>query len=69
MHACSSVRFFDNDLRRYCQKIGVVYVSEGQRNEQDVWLNTAGSADYQLFLSGLGWGVWNSSSMTKHVFF
>lgn len=51
--------------RRFTQKIGVIYVSEGQRTESEVLSNQGGSLDFQEFLSGLGWGV--QSSPISHL--
>ncbi|KAJ5127650.1 hypothetical protein N7448_008429 [Penicillium atrosanguineum] len=38
-------------------KIGVVYVDNGQNKEAEILANTGGSADYEHFLSGLGFKV------------
>ncbi|KAL4803322.1 hypothetical protein BDV18DRAFT_145634 [Aspergillus unguis] len=35
-------------------KIGVIYVDDGQNSEAEILSNTAGSPDYEYFLSGLG---------------
>jgi hypothetical protein len=35
-------------------KIGVIYIGDGQTNEAEILANTAGSRDYEFFLSGLG---------------
>jgi len=48
---------FDQQPERFCLKIGVCYVKEGQKSEQEIFFNAGGSLDYQEFLSGLGWGV------------
>ncbi|KAL2871330.1 putative GTPase activating protein (Tsc2) [Aspergillus lucknowensis] len=35
-------------------KIGVIYIEDGQTEEAEILSNTAGSPDYEYFLSGLG---------------
>ncbi|KAL3495582.1 hypothetical protein BJX62DRAFT_174583 [Aspergillus germanicus] len=35
-------------------KIGVIYIDDGQTTEAEILSNTAGSPDYEYFLSGLG---------------
>jgi len=38
-------------------KIGVVYVGQGQEDQNDIFKNEAGSELYEEFVRGLGWMV------------
>ena len=40
---------------RETHKMAVIYVAAGQEDKQSVLSNTAGSAAYEHFVSGLGW--------------
>eukprot|EP01119_Soliformovum_irregulare_P012151 TRINITY_DN3142_c0_g1_i1.p2 TRINITY_DN3142_c0_g1~~TRINITY_DN3142_c0_g1_i1.p2 ORF type:complete len:489 (-),score=170.02 TRINITY_DN3142_c0_g1_i1:83-1549(-) len=51
------LRNLDQQFTREIQKVGLIYVSEGQEDQQDIFRNSKGSANYEEFVSGLGWPV------------
>ncbi|XP_074517392.1 ral GTPase-activating protein subunit alpha-1 isoform X2 [Sebastes fasciatus] len=55
----------DSRQCRETHKIAVFYVAEGQEDKHSILTNTAGSQDYEDFVSGLGWEV----DLTTHCGF
>lgn len=43
--------------RRETIKLAIVYVGPGQEDEQSIFRNERGSAEYEEFVSTLGWEV------------
>ncbi|KAL9648269.1 hypothetical protein ABK040_013888 [Willaertia magna] len=60
-----SLRNIDGTQPRETHKIGVVYVKEGQDDQQDLFVNQGGSEEYSKFLRSLGWDV----SLEQHLGF
>jgi len=52
-----SLRNLDGAQPRETHKIGVVYVKEGQDDQQDLFLNVDGSDQYKQFVGSMGWNV------------
>ncbi|EFC50362.1 rap/ran GTPase-activating protein [Naegleria gruberi] len=52
-----SLRNLDGTQPRETHKVGVVYVKEGQDDQQDLFLNAEGSEQYTSFVKSLGWNV------------
>lgn len=46
---------------RETHKIAVFYIGEGQEDKCSILSNSAGSQDYEDFVSGLGWEVQNTT--------
>ena len=42
---------------RETHKIAVIYVAAGQKEKSEILSNSAGSSDYERFVTGLGWKV------------
>eukprot|EP01119_Soliformovum_irregulare_P013034 TRINITY_DN3433_c0_g4_i1.p1 TRINITY_DN3433_c0_g4~~TRINITY_DN3433_c0_g4_i1.p1 ORF type:complete len:1246 (+),score=344.03 TRINITY_DN3433_c0_g4_i1:113-3850(+) len=54
----STLKTLDAMPERYCQKVSVLYVGQGQKSDQEILANFGvGSLEYREFVSGLGWGV------------
>lgn len=52
-----SLRTLDATAERDCHKIGVVYVAEGQDQQQEILENSESSDRFKRFVSSLGWNV------------
>jgi hypothetical protein len=60
-----SLRLLDAAPERDCHKIGVIYVKEGQDQQQEILCNMGGSDRYEKFLDSLGW----RTTLNKHLGF
>ncbi|KAF0981277.1 hypothetical protein FDP41_012537 [Naegleria fowleri] len=52
-----SLRNLDGTQPRETHKVGIVYVKEGQDDQQDLFMNVEGSDQYNAFVNSLGWTI------------
>jgi hypothetical protein len=51
------IRLLDKKCSRECIKVALLYVRQGQEDEQSILHNTNGSKEYDEFVTSLGWEV------------
>ncbi|KAJ3289654.1 Ral GTPase-activating protein subunit alpha-1 [Borealophlyctis nickersoniae] len=51
------IKVLDRKHGREVIKVAILYIAPGQEDEQSVFQNTSGSAEYQAFVSSLGWEI------------
>lgn len=51
------IKGLDKKLGREAIKVAVIYVKEGQEDEQSILRNQKGSVEYEAFVKSLGWEV------------
>eukprot|EP01027_Heterolobosea_sp_BB2_P014325 GEZU01020594.1.p1 GENE.GEZU01020594.1~~GEZU01020594.1.p1 ORF type:complete len:604 (+),score=220.01 GEZU01020594.1:413-2224(+) len=52
-----NLKILDMSAQRECNKIGVVYVREGQDQQEEIFKNEGGSESFNQFVEDLGWLV------------